>query len=443
LCGRVNDAPAVRSEPAGRGFDFKTTHCYHQTVKILQRYALRQFVPPFFLAILVLTFVLLMDRLFLLADMLVRKGVAVGVVSEVALLSLPFVVSMCAPLGSLIAGVISFGRMAQDNEIRVIRAAGIKTIRLFMPTAFACLLLMAAMVGFNGYIVPEAQHQVRNLLTDVARKRPAMRIREGEFMDDFPGYMIYIGSIDERRSTVHNVALFETGTRKGTPGFVTAPRGEIAYTPDDAYMIMTLYDGEMHELVDSGTYRRLLFKRHVINVAMDDNLVRRDREYRGNEEMLLPQLTSMMGRLDHEVLELKAKASEAGKKAKVNEADKLKYDELKSRVRYKGLEAARYQVELQKRLSLAFSAFFFVLFGAPVGLLLRRGGVGTGFIVGLVFFAIYYVLLLAGENMAESGRLSPFVGMWLPNIILVLPVAELFLRAFYEKSLVRLLGITS
>jgi lipopolysaccharide export system permease protein len=412
-------------------------------VKILQRYALRQFVPPFFLAIMVLTFVLLMDRLFLLADMLVRKGVAVTVVSEVALLSLPFVVSICAPLGSLIAGVISFGRMAQDNEIRVIRAAGIKTIRLFTPAAFACVLLLAAMVGFNGYIVPEAQHRVRNLLTDVARKRPAMRVREGEFMDDFPGYMIYIGSMDERRSTVRNVAIFETGARKGTPGFVTAPLGDISYTPDDGYMIMTLFDGEMHELVDAGNYRRLLFKRHVINVAMDDDLVRRDREYRGNEEMLLPQLASTMKQLNKDVVELKVKADEAGQKAKASEPDRLKYDELKSRVKYKDLEVARYEVELQKRLSLAFSAFFFVLFGAPVGLLLKRGGVGTGFIVGLIFFALYYVLLLAGENMAESGRLSPFVGMWLPNIILVLPVTELFLRAFYEKSLLRLVGVRS
>jgi len=412
-------------------------------VKILQRYALRQFVPPFFLAILVLTFVLLMDRLFLLADMLVRKGVAVTVVSEVALLSLPFVVSICAPLGSLIAGVISFGRMAQDNEIRVIRAAGIKTIRLFTPAAFACLLLLAAMVGFNGYIVPEAQHRVRNLLTDVARKRPAMRVREGEFMDDFPGYMIYIGSIDERRSTVRNVAVFETGARKGIPGFVTAPLGDISYTPDDAYMVMTLFDGEMHELVDASTYRRLLFKRHVINVAMDDDLVRRDREFRSNEEMLLPQLASTMKQLNKDMMGLKGKADEAGQKAKASEPDKLKYEELKSRVKYKNLEVARYQVELQKRLSLAFSAFFFVLFGAPVGLLLRRGGVGTGFIVGLIFFALYYILLLAGENMAESGRLSPFVGMWLPNIILVLPVTELFLRAFYEKSLLTLAGIRS
>jgi len=428
----------ARPSPA---FDFRPAGRYHLAVKILQRYALRQFVPPFFLAIIVLTFVLLMDRLFLLADMLVRKGVAVAVVSEVMLLSLPFVVSMCAPLGSLIAGVISFGRMAQDNEIRVIRAAGIQITRLFMPIALACLLLLAAMVGFNGYIVPESQHRVRNLLTDVARKKPAMRVREGVFMDDFPGYMIYIGSMDERHSTVRNVAIFETGTSKGTPGFVTAPRGDISYTADDGYMVMTLFDGEMHELVDIDTYRRVLFQRHVINVAMDDDLVRRDREYRSNEEMMLPQLAATMKQLDKDAGDLRRQAAEAGKKAKASEPDKLKYDELKSRVKYKNLEVARYQVELQKRLSLAFSAFFFLLFGAPVGLLLKRGGVGTGFIVGLIFFALYYVLLLAGENMAESGKLSPFVGMWLPNIILVLPVIELFLRAFYEESVLRLVGL--
>jgi lipopolysaccharide export LptBFGC system permease protein LptF len=176
---------------------------------------------------------------------------------------------------------------------------------------------------------------------------------------------------------------------------------------------------------------------------MDDDLVRRDREFRSNEEMLLPQLASTMKQLSKDVVELKGRADKAGQKAKASEPDKLKYDELKSRVKYKNLEVARYQVELQKRLSLAFSAFFFVLFGAPVGLLLRRGGVGTGFIVGLIFFALYYILLLAGENMAESGRLSPFVGMWLPNIILVLPVTELFLRAFYEKSLLLLVGARS
>jgi lipopolysaccharide export LptBFGC system permease protein LptF len=185
----------------------------------------------------------------------------------------------------------------------------------------------------------------------------------------------------------------------------------------------------------------LLFRKHVINVAMDDDLVRRDREYRSNEEMVLPQLAAATRRLEKEIDGLRNRAKEAGKKADASEPDKLRYDELKSRVRYKNLEIARYQVESHKRLSLAFSAFFFVLFGAPLGLLLRRGGIGTGFIVGLVFFALFYVLLLAGESMAESGRLSPFVGMWLPNIVLVLPVTELFLRAFYEKSALHWIGI--
>jgi len=187
-------------------------------VKILQRYVPRQFVPPFFLAILMLTFVLLMDRLFLLADLLVCKGVAVSIVSEIMMLSLPFVVGVCAPLGSLIAGVVTFGRMAENNEIQAIRAAGIPAYRILLPTGAACGLLMLGMVGFNGFVVPESQHRVRNLLTDVARKKPAMRIREGVFMDDFPGYLMNIGSIDQRRSTVRNVVIGYAGIRDRAPG---------------------------------------------------------------------------------------------------------------------------------------------------------------------------------------------------------------------------------
>jgi lipopolysaccharide export system permease protein len=103
------------------------------------------------------------------------------------------------------------------------------------------------------------------------------------------------------------------------------------------------------------------------------------------------------------------------------------------------MEIVRSITEVHKRFSLAFSCFFFMLFGVPLGLWLRRGGIGTGFIVGLVFFAIYYILLLAGENLSENGKLSPFLGMWLPNLILVLPVIELSSRSFFEISFLQLL----
>lgn len=402
---------------------------------ILQRYTLRQFVAPFFLAIVILAFVLLMDRLFLLADLLVRKGVAVGIVGEIMALSLPFVLSVCAPLGSLISGVMTFGRMASDNEVRVVRAAGIPVVRVFAPTMVACVLLMLAMVPFNGFVVPEAQHRVRNLLTDVARKKPALRIREGVFMDDFAQYMIYIGTIDERRSKVKNIAIFEKKKGNQAPGFVTAPTGEISYTADDRYMILNLQDGEMHELGEGNTYRRLGFKRHVINVPMDVELIRRDREYRSDQEMRLPQLLAKIGQLQGEEREHEQRVAEIIAQAKTDERARLKVEEQMTRLKYKRLETARYEVEFQKKLSLAFSCFFFVLFGAPLGVLLRRGGIGTGFIVGLVFFALYYVMLMGGQSLADQGKLSPMLGTWLPNIMLVLPVAELFSRAFFETSL--------
>lgn len=406
---------------------------------LLQREVLKQFLPIFVFAIVVLAFVLLMDRLFLLADLLVRKGVPVAVVGEIALFSLPFVISISAPLGGLIGGVVTFGRMAQDNEVAVVRAAGVPAWRLFVPVLFWGALLVPVMVFFNGFVVPETQHRVRNLLTDIARKKPALRIRERVFMDDFPGYMVYIGSMDERRSIVTNVVIFERTRGSRTPAFITAPRGTIGYTPDDRYMILHLYNGEMHELINNDNYRRLSFKEHTINIPTDDELVRRGREYRSNDEMFLQTLFKQVATINGDIAKLNQDVKKMTQESHGDEVLLARLDELKTRLRYRRLEAARSLTEIQKRFSLAFSCLFFLLFGAPVGLLLRRGGIGTGFIIGLVFFAIYYIFLLAGENMAESGRLTPFLGMWLPNLILILPVTELLTKAFFEISPMRML----
>jgi len=265
-----------------------------------------------------------------------------------------------------------------------------------------------------------------------------MRIRERVFMDDFPGYMVYIGTIDERRSRVGNVMVFERPGARSAPAFVTAPRGEIRYTPDDRYMVLTLLDGEIHEAIGSDNYRRLTFSRHVINVRTDDELIRRDREYRSDQEMLMPRLLAQVRQLDSEVRALGREVAQSAEERRGSpEVADVRRREAETRLRYKRLERARFETEAQKRYSLAFSALFFLLFGAPVGILLRRGGVGIGFIVGLVFFALFYVLLLAGQNLADAGRLPPFVGMWLPNLVLFLPVLELCSRAFFEFSPLR------
>ncbi len=404
-------------------------------MKILERETVKQLLPAFLFAIVVLSFILLMDRLFLLADLLVRKGVPVKIVGEIMVLSLPFVVSISAPLAVLIGGVITFGRMAQDNEITAIRAAGIPTWRVFVPALVFGTLLMPFMALFNGFVLPESQYKVRGLLTDIARKKPSLRIQERVFLDDFPGYMVYIGAIDERRSQISNVMIFEKSQGKGTPAFITAPQGKIDYTPDDRYMILSLYNGEIHELTTNGNYRRLEFQQHTINILTDDELVRRSRDYRSDDELRLVPLLKIIKENRKAAADLKRQLDSLTHLGSDNEALQFRRDEIKTRLRYKNAELVRSLTELHKRLSLAFSALFFLMFGAPLGVVLRRGGVGTGFIVGLIFFAIYYVMLLGGENFAESGRVAPFLGMWLPNILLILPVTELIARAFFEISL--------
>jgi len=406
---------------------------------LLQREALKDFSLYFIFSIVVLAFILLMDRLFLLADLLVRKGVPVVAVGEIALFSLPFVISISAPLGGLIGGVITYGRMAHDNEVVAVRAAGIPAGRLFLPVMVLGLLLVPVMVVFNGYVVPETQHRVRNLLTDIARKKPALRIQERVFMDDFPGYMVYIGSIDERRSTVNNVVIFERSRGRRSQAFVTAPRGELHYTADDRYLVLTLYDGEIHELLNNNSYRRLEFREQTINIPSDDALVRQGRDYRSDDEMRFNQLWKEIRTVQKDISELNSQLVESNKSAENNEVLRFRVEELNTRIRYRRMEIVRSITEVHKRFSLAFSCFFFMLFGVPLGLWLRRGGIGTGFIVGLVFFAIYYILLLAGENLSENGKLSPFLGMWLPNLILVLPVIELSSRSFFEISFLQLL----
>lgn len=406
-------------------------------VKIFDRYVIREFIGPFFLSLAVLAFVLLMDRLFLLVDLLVRKGIGVDVVGEIAFLSLPSVIAYTGPLGSLIGSVMVTGRLAQDNEITAIRAAGISLSRVFLPLGILAFVLMIVMTGFNGFLWPESEHKVRELLMDVARKKPATRIQEGVFMDDFEGYTIYIGRLDEKKSTIHDIAIFAKDP-KGTPNLITAKHGTISNSEDESYMTLTLFEGEIHELVEKDHYRRLAFAKHIINIPIDVEMVRKERQYRGDTELILWSLFVKIHGLTKEISELKKSITDMSKKEiQPPDRKRLQIQEIETKVRYKRQEMNRYLVETNKKFSLAFSCFFFLFFGVPLGILLKRGGIGFGFIVGLIFFAIYYILLIAGEDFADSGKISPFIGMWLSNLILLPVVIELFLRTFFEKSIIR------
>lgn len=406
-------------------------------MKTLARYLLFDFIGPFLLSVTVLTFILLMDKVFLMIDLLVRKGIGAAAVGQLILVSLPPTMTVTTPVGMLIASVMCFGRASQDNELAAVRTAGIQVFRVFVPVMLAGVALAGLMVYFNGFVAADASFKLRNLMMDMATKRPAIRVEPGVFMTDFQGYTIYFGTINEKTSEITDIRIYDR-TQGGTPDLIVAPKGRLTSTPDEKYLVLTLDSGAIHQYLGEDKYRRVDFTEHVINLPYDEDLQHTDRNYRGNQEMTLTALNRQMGQLLKD-----AKAQQKvvhdlikNKKGPWNQADSIRIGEEVTKLGYKQKDVSRLATEVNKRWSLSFSCFLFLFFGAPLGILLRRGGLGAGFLVGLLFFAAFYILMVAGEDLATSGKLSPFIGMWLANI-LVLPVTvELCARTFLEYSII-------
>jgi lipopolysaccharide export system permease protein len=305
----------------------------------------------------------------------------------------------------------------------------------------AGVALAGLMLYFNGYVVADSSFKLRNLMMDMATKRPAIRVEPGVFMTDFQGYTIYIGTINEKTSAITDIRIYDR-TQAGTPDLIVAPKGTLTATPDEKYLVLTLDSGAIHEYLGGDKYRRVEFGEHVINLPYNEDLEHKDRDYRGNHEMTL---TALDKQIDQMRKDAKSQAKvvrdlERNKKGPWNQADSIRIGEEVTKLRYKQRDIGRLATETNKRWSLSFSCFLFLFFGAPLGILLRRGGLGTGFLVGLLFFAAFYILLVGGEDLASTGKVSPFLGMWLGNIILLPVTVELCARTFLEYSIIGHLG---
>lgn len=403
-------------------------------MKLIDKYILREFFPPLLFGWGVLVGILLLDRFFLLADLIINKGLKIRPVLEILLYSTPFVWATIAPMAVLTASIACFGRLSHDNELSAMRTSGISPLRLLLPLFLPTLILSLSIIAFNHYIVPESNHRLRNLLRDVSRKRPAVRLREGVFMDDFPGYTLYIGSKDERSGAIHNVMVYEK-RRGSSPTLVSAKDGMISTTPDEKYLIMTLFSGEIHEMIGD-KYRRLSFKKHTINFPLNPELIKKQRRYRGYREMDMRMLYKKIKRIKEEI---SLKERELSKLYKISPSGEriLRIKKIETFLKYKRREKNRYEVEFYEKLSIPIGAILFLFFGTATGFLIRRGGFGTGFLLSLLFFALYYIMVLGGEGLASNGKLPAVFAMWMPDILFILPTLELSMRAWFEKSLFR------
>lgn len=396
-------------------------------MSILSRYYVKEHLIPFFLALLVLTFILIMNRIFELVFNIVGKGLSPFVVLKVFVLSLPFIIALTVPMAVLVAVITVFGKSSQDFEIIAIKSGGINLYRLIIPVLIAVFLLSMGMVYFNNHILPEANHTVKNLLIDINEKKPTMRLKEGIFSSPFKGYDIYIRKIDQRTSNIYDVLIYESQKGKLTK-VVTSDSGSMATV--EGKIVLLLLNGEMHEIDPNEPlhYRKLAFEKHTLVFPYDDEFVEKERKYRSDRELSAHAMQARIKDVEKEIEKISAETGGS-------ERDRER------RIKIKQKEINRYRVEIQKKYSIPFASVVFLFLGVPLGIKTRQGGVAVATAISILFFVVYYIFLVGGEELADRGYVSPFWGMWLPNILFFIVGIILTQRAVYENSFSRFLKL--
>jgi len=411
--------------------------------RVLSRYVLKELALPFLASLAVLTFILIMNHLLKVFDLLLGRGVPLWAVIRLLFLMLPFTFALTVPMSALVATLMAFGRLSADNETIAVRTSGISLGRLLLPAVGAASVLSVLMMYFNNVILPRVNHEYAALYSDISRKKPAVNIRAGVFIDDFPGYHILIRTEDQETGELQGVTVYQDASDTEGPRTIVAQRGRLESRPDEDMLTLHLYDGEMHEVDprNPDRYLRLRFRTTSMNLTgLHLQLEQRRRSYKSDREMTSAEMRERITAFQDEIRMLGTRIGDMvdsrlamtlgplwpeqgsvpaepawGLPAERRFSMKLQNEE--QTIEYKRRDVSRYAVEIQKKYSVAVSCLVFVVIGAPIGIITRRGGMGTGFGISLLFFVVYYVFLIGGEELADRRFVSPAVAMWAANAI--------------------------
>ena len=368
--------------------------------KIINRYILREVSYPFFIIIFVLTFVLLMGKILQLMDLMVNKGISFLDISKLFLLLTPSFLILTIPISLLISILIGLGRLSSDNEITILKASGMSLYKLMVPIAFASLIAFIMTAVTSLFLVPHSKYSTKNMLFNIAKQKASIGIKEKVFNDDFKGILLYAESIPIDGNYMEDVIISDSRIGK-EPSTIIARKAYLVADPRQMTVTLRLENGSTH-IVDTNlkNYRKMDFSLYDLNLDIESSIAE-------------------------------------AKKVKTKDSDELTIWELSRKLKAAGLEDAVFRemaIEFYKAMSTPFSCIIFGIIGIPLGIRSHRSVKARGFIVGLLIVFIYYIIRLGGEALAETGRLSPFIGTWAPNITFFLIGLCLFIMAVKDRS---------
>ncbi len=350
--------------------------------RTLDRYIFREMVPWFFLSLSVLMLVLILQRMFQLADLVVSKGATLLSILKVLLYVMPSFFVITIPMSLLIAALTAFSRMSADSEITAMKASRVSLYRMIRPVFFFALLACTATSVTSLVLVPKANSALKKYLFEMIKERALVGIEPGVFSSTFDGMVIYVDKLD---SSNNMEGVFISDERSPKESYtIASKRGKLIADPQSLQVTLALQEGSIQTPPrDQKNYSLMDFDTARLYLDIKSSLARQSTIGSAYEDMSTEELLRNI-----------RQSRGAGKAAYVQYS------------------------ELHKRLSIPFACLIFGLIGAPLGIRRSRSGKSAGIAIALFVFLLYYIVLGGAANLAQTGVYSSLVTFWLPNGIM-------------------------
>ena len=457
-------------------------------IKRMDLFILQSFLPLFVMTFCICLFIVLMQFLWRYIDDLVGKGLGVDVISELFFYAALTMVPMALPLAILLASLMIFGNLGENFELTAMKASGISLLRTMAPLIVLMVMIATGAFFFQNDVLPIAQTKMYTLLYSVRQKSPELEIPEGVFYDQIPGYNLYVESKNRETGVLYDMMIYNVSRGFENSSVILADSGKMSVTPDKTHLFLELWSGESFEnLKDAAAgmknvpYRRETFETKEITVPFDANFNRMDEQGMRNQYVgknmaeLQATIDSVQHRVDSigadysrelretphmNIFPYRTTTADNGEVVKVRVGDVAmsapvdvdsvfrgassgvalnylqsalgKAQRSKQEFEYRSLTMGddektirRHSIELQKKFTLSFACIIFFFIGAPLGAIIRKGGLGTPLVISVFLFIFYYIIDNMGYKLARDGKWPVWQGMWLSAAVL-LPLGIFF-----------------
>lgn len=461
-------------------------------MKTIHKLVLKAYLGPLVMTFFIVTFVLMMNFVWRFIDDLTGKGLSIDVIIELLFYATINMIPLGLPLALLLAGIMTMGNLGENFELQAMKSAGMSLMRIMQPLIIVTFLISIGSFFLVNNLVPYAYKRSMTILSDIKRQKQVLEFKDGLFFNGIDENMsIRVEHQDPETGLLHDVLIYDNRSQGGNMTTTMAETGYIRLSDDKKFLLVTLYNGDNYQLTRNTRWYTKNALRHdkfdvqdmtirmegfdfqqsdntMINNSQAKNIVELQTAIDSLDRVVAeavarsydPLLKDNIFTNDIQVLQLPdslridktgfknvnlldsiaklpiRKRNEVWNSAKImaqNSRNSLSFDEGSAK---EGLnQLYRNKNDWHKKLSLPISVIIFFMIGAPLGAIIRKGGMGTPIVISVVFFVIYYVISTSGEKMAKEGTWDSFTGMWISSFILTPIAIYLMIKATNDSSL--------